>query len=238
MSNPKNVAFVLSNKATSSVTGWPVGFWLAELTHPYAEFVAAGFDVELFSPDGGALYIDDYSDPYAENGYSADDEISKRFLGDETARALLDGTKPLAELDHSSFDAVFLVGGQGPMETFRHNRTVEGVVRDFHDAGKPTAVVCHAAAVLLDVTDSNGDLIVTGKEWTGFTAAEEEIVEANVGQRMQPFWIEHEAAELPDTTFVAREPMVAHAIRSGNLITGQQQYSGADAARLVIEELA
>jgi len=237
VSNQKNVAFVLSNKAVSSVTGWPIGFWLAELTHAYMEFVDAGFDVTLFSPDGGALYIDDFSDPYAENGYSADDEISKQFLDDPGTKSLLDSTEPLAELDESAFDTVFLVGGQGPMETFRHNPVVEGVVRDFYEAGKPTAVVCHATAVLLDATGSDGELIVAGKQWTGFTAAEEEYVEQNVGQKFQPFWIESEAAKIDDTTFIAAAPMSAHAIRSGNLITGQQQHSGAAAAKLVIEDL-
>jgi putative intracellular protease/amidase len=233
----KSVAFVLSNKAVSSVTGWPIGFWLAELTHAYEEFVEAGFAITLFSPDGGALYMDDFSDPYAENGYSADDEISKRFLENPETKALLDSTTPLSDLDASVFDTVFLVGGQGPMETFRHNPAVEGVVRDFYEAGKPTAIVCHATAVLLDATDSNGDLIVAGKEWTGFTKAEEEYVEQNVGRKFQPFWIENEANKIDNTTFVAAEPMSAHAIRSGNLITGQQQNSGAAAAKLVIEDV-
>jgi putative intracellular protease/amidase len=63
MTTTPSVAFLLSNKATSSVTGWPIGFWLGELTHPAAEFAAAGYTIELFSPDGGELYMDDFSDP-------------------------------------------------------------------------------------------------------------------------------------------------------------------------------
>jgi putative intracellular protease/amidase len=232
------VAFVISNRATSSVTGWPIGFWLAELTHPYEEFDAAGYRIELFSPEGGALYMDDYSDPHADNGYSADDEISKRFLADPATKARLDDTRPLSELDPDAFDVVFLVGGQGPMETFRNNAAVERIVREFYDAGKPTVVVCHATCVLLDATDSTDTLIVDGKRWTGFTSAEEEYVEQNVGQKFQPFWIEEEAKQIPNTTFVAGEPMASHAVRSGNLITGQQQHSGGEAARLAIEVLA
>jgi hypothetical protein len=30
----KRVAIVIANPAVSSTTGWPVGFWLSELTHP------------------------------------------------------------------------------------------------------------------------------------------------------------------------------------------------------------
>lgn len=238
MAHDRSVAFVLSNKAVSSVTGWPIGFWLSELTHPYREFEAAGFDIDLFSPDGGALYIDDYSDPYAGNGYAADDEISKAFLDDPATRALLDETRPLSDLSPDDFDVVFLVGGQGPMETFHGNPAVEAVVRDFYEAGRPTTVVCHATAVLLHATDSTGALIVDGKTWTGFTSDEERYVEATVGQRVQPFWIEEQAATLPNTTFVAGEPMASHAERSGNLITGQQQHSGAEAARLAIAALS
>lgn len=36
---PKRVLIVASNPATSAETGWPIGFWWAELTHPHGEFV-------------------------------------------------------------------------------------------------------------------------------------------------------------------------------------------------------
>ena len=32
------VLMVVANPTTSTTTGWPVGFWAAELTHPYYEF--------------------------------------------------------------------------------------------------------------------------------------------------------------------------------------------------------
>jgi len=33
--NPTKTTIVLSNPAVSTTTGWPVGFWWSELTHPY-----------------------------------------------------------------------------------------------------------------------------------------------------------------------------------------------------------
>ena len=48
---PKRVAIVASNPAVSKQTGWPIGFWWAELVHPYWEFVEAGYQVEIFSPN-------------------------------------------------------------------------------------------------------------------------------------------------------------------------------------------
>jgi putative intracellular protease/amidase len=45
--HPKRVAIVLSNPAISPTTGWPVGFWWSELTHPYFAFTEKGYEVDL-----------------------------------------------------------------------------------------------------------------------------------------------------------------------------------------------
>ncbi len=50
--HPKRVAIVIANPAISTTNGWPVGFWWAELTHPYFHFTEAGYEVEVFSPNG------------------------------------------------------------------------------------------------------------------------------------------------------------------------------------------
>jgi hypothetical protein len=34
-----HVLMVVANPTVSTTTGWPVGFWAAELTHPYYEFM-------------------------------------------------------------------------------------------------------------------------------------------------------------------------------------------------------
>ena len=234
---PKRVLIVASNPAVSPQTGWPIGFWWAELTHPYWEFTEHGYEVAIASPDGGALTADGFSDPEDASGYSAHDLISLGFKRSPQHAALLENTTALADVDVDAFDAVFLVGGQGPMVTFRGNDAVLGLVRAFYEAGKPTAIVCHATCVLLAATKADGSRIVEGLSWTGFADSEEQFADDFVGQKIQPFWIEEEARRLPDTNFLVQSRFKAHAVRDGNLITGQQQYSGAAAARLVIEAL-
>ena len=54
-----------------------------------------------------------------------------------------------------------------------------------------------------------------------------------VGRKIQPFWIEDEARKLENTNFMVNARFKPHAVRDGNLITGQQQA----AARLMIEAL-
>jgi putative intracellular protease/amidase len=98
-------------------------------------------------------------------------------------------------------------------------------------------VICHATCVLLKTRLADGSLLVTGKTWTGFANSEERFADEYVGRRIQPFWIEDEGKRLPDTNFIVAGRFAPHAVRDGNLITGQQQYSGSPAARLIVEAL-
>jgi putative intracellular protease/amidase len=89
----------------------------------------------------------------------------------------------------------------------------------------------------LNARRSDGALLVEGKTWTGFSDAEEQYADQAVGQKIQPFWIESRAREIPNTNFIVDQPLRAFAVRDGRLVTGQQQNSGAEAARLVIEAI-
>ena len=52
------VLLIASNPSVNKQTGWPIGVWAAELTHPYWEFSNAGYSVDIASPDGGEIKID------------------------------------------------------------------------------------------------------------------------------------------------------------------------------------
>ena len=228
---------VAANPGTSPVTGWPVGFWWAEFTHPYWAFTEAGYDVEIRSPDGGALVADSYSDPEDPSGYSADDLISLGFKRSPSHAQLVAQTPSLAGVSPADYDAIFLAGGQSPMVTFAENAPLHELIAGFYEAGKVVGIVCHATAVLLRTRLSSGELLVANKTWTGFADSEERVAEGFVGGKIQPFWIETEARKLPGTNFVVDQAFRPFAVRDGRLVTGQQQHSGAEAARLVIEAL-
>jgi putative intracellular protease/amidase len=234
---PRRIVIVASNPAVSEQTGWPIGFWWAELSHPFLEFTERGYGVDVASPDGGALQADSWSDPRDESGYSAEDLISLGFINSPAHTKLVEESKPLGAVRVDDYDGVLLVGGQGPMYTFVDDERVHALVTSFYEAGKVTAVICHATCVLLKTRLADGRLLVEGKTWTGFANSEERFADDFVGQRIQPFWIEDEAKMLEDTNFIVSGRFKRHAVRDGNLITGQQQYSGRAAARLVIEAL-
>jgi hypothetical protein len=116
------ILMVASSPTTSQQTGWPIGFWAAELTHPLRVFQEAGYEVELVSTEGGKLMMDTYSNPTDASGYSAHDVISLGYMQQPWFNEMLENTKKLTEVEAKNYDAIFLVGGQGPMYTYRGNK--------------------------------------------------------------------------------------------------------------------
>lgn len=235
-STPRKVLMVVANPSVSTTTGWPVGFWASELTHPWYEFREVGYEVTLASPEGGKVEVDALSDPRDSSGYSADDVISMGFLNTPTLAAMLEETKKLSELELDEFDAIVVCGGQSPMFTFRDNEDLKQAISHFYESERPTAVLCHGTAALMDVKLSDGSYLIEGKTMTGFADVEEEDADAAVGQKVMPWHIE-DAAKERGANYVQGGLWRAFAVQDGPLITGQQQYSGREVAKLVIEAL-
>lgn len=233
----KRILMIAANPAVSPTTGWPIGFWWAELTHPFWVFGEAGYEVQIASPTGGDLAGDSYSDPADASGYSADDLISLGFMTSPRHAALVRDTPAIADFDPTAHDAIFVLGGQSPMVTMIGDTALHAFVARAWEAGKIVAVVCHGTCILLETRLSTGDLLVAGRTWTGFANSEEDFADSFVGKPIQPFRIEDRAKTLSGTNFIVQSPFRPFAVRDGNLITGQQQFSGAAAARLVVEAL-
>lgn len=232
-----SVVIVIANPTKSPLTGWPIGYWLSELAHPYWEFTKARYDITLASPMGGPVSHDGMSDPDDERG-NKNDFVSRGFKNDPRILELLSATIPVSSISAAEFDAIFVVGGLSPMYTFVGREDLAKLVSAFHAANKPTALVCHGTCVLLEARTDDGQLVVEGKTWTGFSNAEEDAVDAGAGRTVQPFRIQDRASAIAGTTFVAGAPFTPHAVIDGHLITGQQGNSGAAAAALLVGALA
>lgn len=235
MSSP-HVVIVVANPAVSTTLGWPVGFWAAEVIHPFDALRRAGMRVTLASPDGGRVAVDAYSDPRDPSGYSKDDTLSRDYLERPDFAALLEQTAPLASLRPADLDAVIVAGGQSPMFTFRNRPDLQAFFRAFLDAGKPAAALCHGTCLLLDLKAADGTPLIRGRRMTGFANSEEDYADHAVGRKVMPFRIEDEARKL-GADFVAGPAFAPFTVSDGNLITGQQQNSGHEVARLVITAL-
>jgi putative intracellular protease/amidase len=230
------VLMVVANPNVSTTTGWHVGFWAAELSHPYYLFSQVRYHVTIASPEGGKVEVDALSDPRDESKWSADDLISMGFLNTAELAALLEDTPRLADLELDEFDAIVVCGGNAPMFQFRENEDLKRAIATFYEAEKPTAILCHGVAALIDVQLSDGSYLVEGKTVTGFANVEEDFIDKAVGQKVMPYRIEDEIQKR-GANFVEGGLFRNFAVRDGRLITGQQQYSGPKVAELVIAAL-
>lgn len=235
--NNGKILLIASNPSVSKTTGWPIGVWYAELTHPYWVFSEAGYSVDIASLEGGEIKFDGFSDPEDASQYAAFDYISLGFKKDPAKMALTKNTLKLSAVDPKDYKAIFVCGGQGPMYTMYKNAEISKFFSDFYQTGKPAAAICHGTCVLLDAKLPNGKYLVEGKRWTGFANSEENYADAYVGMKIQPFRIEDEARKMPNSRFEVAHMFDAFALRDGNLITGQQQNSGGRAAELVLQAL-
>ena len=241
---PKRVAIVISNPAVSTTTGWPVGFWWGELTHPYFYCTEAGYQVEIFSPDGGRCEADAMSDPEDASQWQAEDVISRGYKHDPAFVKLVENTRPVDQIDVSRTDAIVVAGGQGPMFTFAAAQNLHRKFTEFYQAGKITAALCHGVAILRYATLPGGQPLVAGRTVTGFANVEEDFADQAVwdagalprDKHVMPWRIEDEVSKLGGN-YVQAGLWKGFAIRDGNLITGQQNFSGGETAQLLIETL-
>jgi len=192
---------------------------------------------QRIQPDGGPLQADSWSDARHESGYAAEDLITLGFVNSPDHLALVEQSQPIAEIDVAATDAVLFIGGQGPRVTFPDDTRVHTLAANVLESGKLLGVICHATCLLLKARRADGSLLVDGRTWTGFANSEEDYADEFVGRPIQPFGIEDKARKLIGTSFIVSGRFKSHAVPDGNLITGQQQYSGAAAARLTIQAL-
>jgi len=234
---PKRVVFVVSNEVNPGPAGFPIGYYLTELAHPYWLFQQRGYSMDIASPLGGRVVHDAMSDPEGGRFGPPQDFLSIGFKHSPRVKPLLENTKKLSEVKMADYDAIFVIGGLGPMITFTDNVALHQLFASFYEAGKVSATICHGSVILLKTRLSNGKLLADGKQWTGFCDAEEEIVDKAYSKQVQPFRIETEAKKNPNTRFVQGPPYRPFAVRDGLLISGQQGSSGARTAELVIQAL-
>jgi putative intracellular protease/amidase len=72
------------------------------------------------------------------------------------------------------------------------DQTSQALIREFVDAGKVVAAVCHGPAALVNVRDEKGESWLKGKRVTGFSNAEEKEVGLD---SVVPFLLENRLRE-------------------------------------------
>jgi putative intracellular protease/amidase len=219
------VLMVITSHDQLGNTGRKTGFWLEELAAPYYTFKDAGAEITLASPKGGRPPLDPKSN---EPEFRTD--LTRRFEKDPSADAQLNKTLRLDSVRQEDFDTLFYPGGHGPMWDLAEDQHSIKLIESFIAAGKYIGIVCHSTGGLHHVKAPDGQLLVHGKEVTGFTNGEEEEVGLT---RVVPFLVEDEMLKL-GAIFSKTANWTPHVVTDGLLITGQNPHSSGPAAKALI----
>jgi protease I len=126
------------------------GFEQSELVEPRDALRSAGATVDVVSPESDKI-----------RGWKGDD------WGDSAA---VDA--PLGGANAADYDALVLPGGQINPDLLRINDEAMALIKEFADAGKPIAAVCHAPWLLIEAG------LAKGKTMTCYTSIRTDLKNA------------------------------------------------------------
>jgi putative intracellular protease/amidase len=230
---------VVTSHETLGKTNHPAGLWLSELTHPYFELADHGIEVDIASPKGGKAPIDPYSDPRSPNSIEKDDLINIRFLNSPDLLEKINNTKRLSEINPEDYDAILFSGGSGTFFDYPDNTDIHKAIRSMWESGKLVSSICAGGSALLNVKLSNGDNLIKGMTVTAFNNEEGNMAQRLVGTEYLPFYFENEIPKRGAIFKHAGGPNKPFVVVSGGgrLITGQQNLSGSELGKKLVEVL-
>jgi putative intracellular protease/amidase len=223
------ILMILTSHSDLGDTGEKTGFWLEEFTTPYYVFIDAQSNVTLASPEGGQPPLDPKSDQE-----DSQTDTTNRFKADPSAQQALANTEKLSNIIPEMYDAVFYVGGHGPMWDLANNPESIALIENMNTAAKPIGAVCHAPSVLLNVKSSDGSYLVDQRHVTGFSNSEEAAVELT---EIVPFLLEDEL-QARGGVYSKQDDWTPYSISDGNLITGQNPASSEKVSKGILSLLA
>ena len=213
------------------------GYWGEECIEPLTTLDSAGVDVTVATPTGDPPVVDERSVDPANVGEEMAEHV--REVHDSDPR--LNDPAQITAVDAADYDAVVFPGGHGTEWDVNQDRHARALLREAVEGDDGTAlVVCHAVGILAFTRDADGDILVDGRDVTGFPNAwEEGIVDDRdlmPDGRKLPYWVEDEVkaaganwdAELDSDTSVTVD---------GDLVTARGPGSSAAAARTLLSEL-
>ncbi|PYH48653.1 type 1 glutamine amidotransferase domain-containing protein [Aspergillus saccharolyticus JOP 1030-1] len=229
------VLVVLTSQDHFPANNHPTGWYLPEFAHPW-EVLHDKAELVIASPKGGKAPLDPSSVKMFES-----DPVSTQFLKEQ--EALWTNTVKLSDVASkvAEFDAIFYVGGHGPMYDLHSDTTSLALIQEFAAAKKPVAAVCHGPAVLVKATTPSGEPLLAGASVTGFSNTEEDQVGLSP---IMPFMLEDELNRVSGGKYVkADEPWGEKVVVSqvaglgGVVITGQNPASATGVGKAILSAL-
>ncbi|MDD2714434.1 MAG: type 1 glutamine amidotransferase domain-containing protein [Candidatus Wallbacteria bacterium] len=223
------ILVVVSNVSEIPGRGVETGLWASELLEPLRMYRHAGLGFEIASPTGGSFTCDQKS--YDTSFVS---EVTSHYLTPviEKYRKSMEVSLPLSSLNPDDYDALYIAGGCGSLWDLANDKTLPGIISDFHGKGKPVAAISQAAVCLCNVLDAKGLLLFRGYRVTGFSDREASLIDMadfplSVEKKLKSCGFSYQAAS----------PWDPNVVSDRKLITGQNPASVTQLMRILIQEL-
>ncbi|RCL27540.1 type 1 glutamine amidotransferase domain-containing protein [Pseudomonas sp. AFG_SD02_1510_Pfu_092] len=232
---------------------YATGYYLNEFGVPADQLLKAGYKLVLATPKGNAPRVDRRSiDPR----YFAGDAAEMRRI-EKVVRSLhgIDDTLSVKQVlagDLGRYAGLFIPGGHAPLIDLANNPEVGALLRHFHQAGKPTAAICHGPIALLSAQqDPAGyqaalargeqpaatDWVYKGYRMTIFSDPEEQVFEGSLKDQRLLFYPANAMATAGGEMGYA-EAWQPHVVVDRELITGQNPFSDKALAKALLDKLA
>ena len=218
------VLFIISSSETA--------FWLSEVTHPYWHLTERDVQVDFASPLGGKVVFDRYSDPYFEKSMEPNDLVSKGFLADQKAKAKLETTLKLRDVDLSQYDAIHVAGGRGAAFDLFPNAEVAKALEYFWAKEKVVGAICHGAIALGNIPDR-----IRGRQVTGFMLEADRQLQSMFGSGFVIPHYPQAVLEQSGAIYTSGKPYFPKVVIDGKLITGQDQSAATEYALALLHKM-
>jgi putative intracellular protease/amidase len=228
----RRALIVATNQDRLGDSGKATGVASSELTAPYYEFQDAGMAVDLASVRGGRIPVDPQTLLWLIRAPYDDRALDDPVLQEKLARS-----KKVGELDFTDYDVVFLAGGWGAAYDLGYSDALGQRITEANAAGKVLGGVCHGPLGLLRARAADGKPLVEGRRLTAVTDKQVHELGIDVTPQHPETELRRAGAEFESRT-AFRDFFANHVVVDGNLVTGQNQNSGAETAQKMMELLA
>ncbi len=225
----QKILLVVTGTGTYANSGLATGLWLSEFTHIYHCAINQGYEVIIATPNGGNAPVDPESlKPLVL------DKLSRTYWNNQDFRNKLQHTRSLAEASDQDFCCIYLAGGHGTMYDFPHQPDLQALLKNYYEADKTVAAICHGVCGLLNVRLTQGEYLIQGKRLTGYSWLEESVARR---KKVVPFNLEEALKKRGARYEKAWIPMTSKVVVTGNLITGENPFSSKEMAKVVMQHL-
>jgi len=234
-----------------------IGQYLNETVVPSMALIDAGYEVVLATPNGTKPHIDEVSDAAQHFGNDEAAHLRARsFYDNDPSMNQVRTLRSVIDEGLDGFAGVFVPGGHAPVVDLMQDPDVGTILRHFHEAARPTALLCHgpvalaaalprarefrAALVAEDTavaTDLAKDWIYAGYRTTVFSTSEEKWAEDNLFHADLPFYMPDALRLAGAEVTVGAADWTPNIMVDRELITGQNMASDHPVAAALIAAL-